>query len=218
MKSNDKRRHETPSMTSKKPARRTQAERTEASDNAMYKAAIKLIAKDGFQKMTLAKVGNEAGFSRGLVTYRFGSKSGLLIATTNRILELWDSRVLSKYNSNGLRRLRDVADAYLDAVGKRSDLMMALFRLMQESYCSTAEIRSAFETFDNKARQITIDHIKIGIQDGEVLNTVDPEAFALTYIGLLRGVALQYFVSPEEVDLKIAKQAIHNYLDSLKNP
>lgn len=205
-------------MSEKKPARRTQAERTEASDNAMYKAAIKLIAKHGFQKMTLAEVGNEAGFSRGLVTYRFGSKSGLLIATTNRILELWDSRVLSKYSSVGLQRLSDVADAYLDAVGKRSDLMMALFRLMQESYCSTVDIRNAFKEFDSKARQTAVDHIEIGKQDGEVLSSVDPEAFALAYIGLLRGVALQYFVSPEEVDLKIAKQAVHRYLDSLKAP
>jgi len=37
--------------------RRTQAERTQASDKAIYKAAIKLIARDGPQNMSLAKLG-----------------------------------------------------------------------------------------------------------------------------------------------------------------
>lgn len=203
-------------MTTKKPARRTQAERTQASDNAMFKAAIKLIAKHGFQKMTLAEVGNESGFSRGLVTYRFGSKSGLLIATTHRILELWDSRVISKYTSSGLQRLIDVADAYLDAVGKRSDLMMALFRLMQESYCSTVEIRSTFEEFDKRARQLAVDHIELGKANGEILDEIDAKAFALSYIGWLRGVAIQYFVSPDDVDLNMAKKSLNDYILTLK--
>ncbi len=61
--------------------RRTQAERIEATEEAMYLAAIKLIAKDGPNKMTLASLGKEAGVSPGLVNHRFGTENKLLQAT-----------------------------------------------------------------------------------------------------------------------------------------
>jgi len=57
-------------MSIQSKRRRTQAERTQASDKAIYKAAIKLIAKDGPQNMSLAKLGKVAGFSGGLISYR----------------------------------------------------------------------------------------------------------------------------------------------------
>ena len=78
--------------------RRTQAERRAASDAAMFKAAIKLIASEGPSSMTLTKIGKESGFSGGLVSYRFGSKRNLLIATADRILELWQKRVIDPAN------------------------------------------------------------------------------------------------------------------------
>jgi len=55
---------------------RTQAERTAISDRAMLDAAIDLILEHGTDKTTLAAIGEKAGYSRGLATYRFGSKAG----------------------------------------------------------------------------------------------------------------------------------------------
>jgi len=43
-------------------------------------AAADLIAEGGYEAMTLAAVGERAGYSRGLVTARFGSKDQLLEA------------------------------------------------------------------------------------------------------------------------------------------
>ena len=37
--------------------------------------------------MTLAEVGELAGYSRGLATHHFGSKAGLLTAILDRVLE-----------------------------------------------------------------------------------------------------------------------------------
>ena len=104
--------------------RRTQAERTAASDAAMFKAAIKLIASEGPSSMTLTKIGKESGFSGGLVSYRFGSKRNLLIATADRILELWQKRVIEPANldSDTLEGLEMVVRLYFKAVRSRSDL------------------------------------------------------------------------------------------------
>ena len=62
------------------PQSLTQAERTAISDRAMLDAAIELVLEFGTEKTTLAMIGERAGYSRGLATYRFGSKTGLFKA------------------------------------------------------------------------------------------------------------------------------------------
>ena len=56
--------------------RLTQAERTAISDRRMLDAAIELICTHGTHQTTLQALGRASGYSRGLVTYRFGSKAG----------------------------------------------------------------------------------------------------------------------------------------------
>ena len=63
------------------PARRmTQAERRDRSERELIAAAIKVVAEQGVSAATFDMIGREAGFSRGLVTQRFGSKDGLIRA------------------------------------------------------------------------------------------------------------------------------------------
>ena len=52
------------------PERRTQAERTALSDARMLDAAVSLICERGTAGMTLKEVGERAGYSRGLASYR----------------------------------------------------------------------------------------------------------------------------------------------------
>jgi AcrR family transcriptional regulator len=68
---------------------RTQAERTAISDKAMVDAAIELILEHGTDKTTLAAIGEKAGYSRGLATYRFGSKAGLFDEVCKSISRHW---------------------------------------------------------------------------------------------------------------------------------
>ena len=50
-----------------------QAERSAQSDKKMFEAAIELINERGTAKTTLKDIGEHAGYSRGLASYRFGS-------------------------------------------------------------------------------------------------------------------------------------------------
>ena len=67
----------------------TQAERTAISDKAMIDAAIELILEHGTDKTTLQAIGEKAGYSRGLATYRFGSKAGLYDEVCKSISRDW---------------------------------------------------------------------------------------------------------------------------------
>src|SRR6218665_1778714 len=69
---------ETLAHPSRPRVRRTQAERVAESDRRLIEAAIRLIARVGYTHTTLESIGVEAGYSRGLVQHRFGSKERLL--------------------------------------------------------------------------------------------------------------------------------------------
>ena len=197
--------------------RRTQAERTAASDAAMFKAAIKLIASEGPSSMTLTKIGKESGFSGGLVSYRFGSKRNLLIATADRILELWQKRVIEPANldSDTLEGLEMVVRLYFTAVRSRSDLMMAQFRLMNVSYSSYPELQPAFQDYDKKLRSNIIEHIDRARARGDVKAEADANTFAIMLMGMLRGIAMQSFVDPKAVDLNKAEQSAIDIIESV---
>ena len=64
--------------------RRTQAERTATAHRRMIRAAVRLIARQGYTRTTLAQVGKEAGYTGGLVSHHFGSKEGLARALVER--------------------------------------------------------------------------------------------------------------------------------------
>lgn len=76
--------------------RRTQAERREASEQRLLVAAAELIAEEGFAAASLQRIGERAGYSRGLASQHFGSKDGLVSALIAAVLArstaLLDSR------------------------------------------------------------------------------------------------------------------------------
>src|SRR5947209_1778026 len=66
------------SLMSMTTIRRTQQQRRDQAEAALLNAAAELIVEDGVHSLTLARVGERAGYSRGLVTHYFGSKQALL--------------------------------------------------------------------------------------------------------------------------------------------
>ena len=64
-------------------------ERSEESTRRLLDAAVELVAEAGYAGMTLAATGDRAGYSRGLVTTRFGNKENLLRALIDRLGERW---------------------------------------------------------------------------------------------------------------------------------
>src|SRR5260370_39403706 len=73
--------------------RSRQQDRTAQSDERMTRAAIHLLVDKGIAGTTLAAIGANAGYSRGLVTHRFGSKSGLLAHVVGYLSAEWRQRL-----------------------------------------------------------------------------------------------------------------------------
>jgi AcrR family transcriptional regulator len=66
--------------------RRSQAGRRDEAEQRLLAAAVRLVAEQGLERITLADVGAAAGYSRGLPAHYFGSKAGLVVALAGQLI------------------------------------------------------------------------------------------------------------------------------------
>jgi AcrR family transcriptional regulator len=179
----------------------TQAERVAASDRALIDAAIELIAERGYDRTTLALIGEKAGYSRGLVTQRFGNKENLLWAVIRQILEQWSTHSFSeRVDKVGVPALQAILSAYLDACDKAPHRIRAYYALLREADGPVPAVRQTIKKLHAAERAHITALITAGQAHRTVRADVDPEAEATAFLGVMRGVTMQWLLDPK-VDL-----------------
>src|SRR6516162_9318788 len=98
--------------------RRTQAERSEESSRLMLDAATQLIADQGFLRTTIPEIARKAGYSHGLVTQRFGSKSELVRTLAEEFQTLMGAErfIPALQEHHGLDGLIAMIETYIDTL------------------------------------------------------------------------------------------------------
>ena len=176
----------------------TQAERVAASDRALVDAAIDLIAERGYGGTTLALIGEKAGYSRGLVTQRFGNKENLLWEVMRQILDRWSTHSLSQRTDKvGVPALQAILSAYLDACDRAPKRVRAYYALLREADGPVPAVRETIRKLHVAERR----QIAELIAAGPVRADIDPEAEATAFLGVMRGVTMQWLLDPKGVDL-----------------
>lgn len=176
--------------------------RSEKSTRLLLKAAGELIAEGGFANMTLAMVGERAGYSRSLATARFGSKGGLLDALVDQIVTQWNlKKVLPRTEGKcGLAALVIALESIRDSYGSNPDSLKVLYALMFEALGPGEELRARFiEVHRDMLRDIA-DLIRHGIDDGSVNSDTDPDVEAQYIVATIRGIGYQWRLDPEHFD------------------
>lgn len=178
-------------------ARRTQAERREQSERSLVEAAIAIIGSRGVSAMTFETIGEESGYSRSLVTQRFGSKLGLVQAVIahlhTRLMRLFAASGAAQLF--GLDALLAYTELYLREVAGNEELR-SYFKLLSSSVADNAELRSAFAEEHERVRKGLAAHVRQAQSEGSIRKELDPDAVA-TLIGSLQlGIAMQLLVDP----------------------
>lgn len=201
------------------PQSLTQAERTAISDRAMLDAAIELVLAHGTEKTTLAMIGEKAGYSRGLATYRFGSKAGLFDALCKAIGRNWLEYL--KQGTEGKTGI-DAMCAALDTVYQWVTDAPNEARVLQILHCGSASPGSEFQetSVGIHRRQLSdvIEWIEGGKRDGQIRNDVDAGAVAAEYVAYTSGISYLWLLSAETFDFENANQAMKNYLRTTLSP
>jgi len=120
--------------TATEQERRTQAERTALSDARMLDAAVALICERGSAGTTLKDVGERAGYSRGLASYRFGNKGGLFAFLIRSIGESWLRELRRAVRDKvGLDAIEAATDAHYRFIVEAAEPIRAFYILWFDS-------------------------------------------------------------------------------------
>ncbi len=176
----------------------------------MIRAAIRLIARQGYSQTTLARVGIEAGYSSGLVSHHFGSKEGLLRELVRRIAVRFYQDQLRPATDvqSGLAALDAMIDTYLDELQLRPERMRAIYVLMGEALGPLSEINEIFVELNRDLRAVVADLIERGQRAGEIRSDIGVDTEAATYVALLRGIANQWMAEPKCLDLDAVRWSL----------
>lgn len=183
-----------PGMTAE---HRTQQERRNKAETALLNAAAELVVEEGVHSLTLARVGQRAAYSRGLITHYFGSKQALL----ERLARAAQSGFVPGLDGAppGLDRLLGLIGGYIGALGQMRMMNRAFLLLWAEAATST-ELARIFRERDQAFRADLSNDIKAGITDGTIRPDAEADEIAVAVFAQLRGIALQRLVDSPAVD------------------
>ena len=180
------------------PLRRRQEDRTALSDRLLREAAIKLLIERGIAGTTLAAIGERAGYSRGLVTHRFGSKAGLLAYVHDTVATQWTAHVKDAVgDSVGMAALQRVIDAVYSYVEEEPDAMRAMYLLRYASIDPSSEYRANVFKVHRAQKRDVQRWIEAGQAERSINRTVDAPLAAELFCAALDGVLYRWLVSPE---------------------
>ncbi|MCW5889135.1 MAG: TetR/AcrR family transcriptional regulator [bacterium] len=208
-----------PSPVRKRP-RRTQAERSALSEDRLMEAALKLIVERGYDRTSLQAIGDEAGYSRGLVSHRFGSKEGLLWAMCERTFAAWRTESLAPRLGDrvGVEALHATLAAMRTAMQQAPGTMRAFYALLFESLGPLDVLRPKVAAFHRRERKQIAGRIAAGVAAGSVRADVDPERAAALFLAMVRGAAYQWLLDPRGVDVASLYDAVAEAVERTLRP
>jgi AcrR family transcriptional regulator len=185
--------------------RRTQQERRDQAEAALLNAAAELIVEEGVRSLTLARVGERAAYSRGLVTHYFGSKQALL----QRLAHATQSGFVPGLDGlpPGLGRLLSLIDGYIGALGQMR-MQNRAFLLLWAEAATASDLAGIFRERDESFRAELRADVTAGIADGTVRPDTPADEVAVAVLAQLRGIGLQRLVDSPAVDTERLRRSV----------
>lgn len=177
--------------------RRTQAERTALSDARMLEAAIRLIVERGTEKTTLKEVGELAGYSRGLASYRFGNKASLFSFIVKAVGEEWLFELRRTVQDQvGVAAICAATDAHCRFLLDAADRIRAFYILWFDSIGPFADLKQVIANIHERRQRDVEQWLRRGMSEGVVREDVNVRQIAEQFCAAIIGIVYQWLVTP----------------------
>ncbi|WP_339947457.1 TetR family transcriptional regulator C-terminal domain-containing protein [uncultured Albimonas sp.] len=188
-------------------------ERREKSDRHMLRAAIALISKHGSVGASLAQIGLDAGYSRGLPAQRFGTKLKLLETVADATAERFDQLVAERTaGKRGCEALAARIRAQMEAVRDAPEAATAVYHLMVDAIGSVPELKPRVAALHEGYRRSIRKHVLEARQMGELQEGVDVEETVRAIQGVISGLCLQALIAGDTARLTRDAEVAANLL------
>jgi AcrR family transcriptional regulator len=194
-----------PARTSSQRRGRTQAERRATSERRLLDATARVIARRGTTSVSFADIAQVAGCSHGLPGYIFGSKTELLLALVNDVLERFRTEMVAPAigEARGLTALLGIQRAFLESLVRPLPYTRAIYVMMSETPALAPELQAAIRAHQDNPRRMTRDVMIEGIELGHIRPDIDPDAQAALWFGTMRGIGQQVLLDPDAIDVAV---------------
>ncbi|WP_234683211.1 TetR/AcrR family transcriptional regulator [Bradyrhizobium monzae] len=170
--------------------------RRKESDRRMLRAAVALIGKHGTAGASLADIGIEAGYSRGLPVQRFGTKLRLLETVIDTIQDRFMRQVERRIDGRtGCEALAERIRIQMEAVRDMPDSAIALYHLIVDSTGTVPELKPRIAELHAVYRDNLRAYLLQARKLGELRNDVDIEQNVRAISGAISGICIQALVS-----------------------
>lgn len=164
----------------------------------MTEAAVSLLVERGIAATTLAAIGERSGYSRGLVTHRFGSKAGLLAHVHDSVAAEWLRRVRAVVGrATGVTALQRVVDALYQFIVDEPEELRAMYLLRYASIDPGAEFRANVAKVNRAHVRALARWIDEGKAHREIIAEVDARVAAELFASVVDGLLYRWAVDPE---------------------
>jgi AcrR family transcriptional regulator len=175
-----------------------------ATRQRLIDAAARLFARHGYTASSVAAIGEEAGVSRGLVNFHFTTKENLLHAVIEQLVgELEGQMFPPDPPAAPLQALAVLVDAHRRFLTEQPEQARLLFRLQAEALNPALGVK-AFAALHERWLERTRPWWEQALADGEIDPALDHNAVTTFTIGALRGIALEWLLAPDGVDIDSA--------------
>ena len=192
---------------------RTPEVRRAEAEQRLIAAAADLVGELGPSKVTLANVGERAGYSRGLATHHFGSKGALMQRLVEAVTRQFREAMFDLDGAEDLiTELRALVGIYFAVVTNLQPVNRARLMLWADAVAHPDnDTRALMAAADREFREEVEKRIRVAVAAGQAPRTVDPHGLATVVLAMLRGVALQSLID-DRVDLDAARTEIEQML------
>jgi AcrR family transcriptional regulator len=181
----------------------------------MLEAAGEIIAESGYDAVTFVAVGERSGYSRGLVTARFGSKEKMMRALIDRITDGWNAAHVFPRTAgkDGFTGLLIGFEELVEQFRRDTQSLAVLYTLISESLGPDEALREKMRDLHRELRHYMTELLSRGIEDGSVRSDIAPEMEATVIVATLRGIGYQWRLDPDRID---PVQAFEHVIEMLR--
>ena len=195
-------------------ARRTQEQRSAATQQALRSAARRLWGARGYAEVSTPEIAEAAGVTRGAMYHQYADKTALFIAVLEsveaEIMHRLQATVLAAQPDSPAQALRIAADAWLDIAAEGDIRQLVL--LDAPNVLGWARFRELSQGY---AYGMTEQLLAAAIESGE-LTPLPVRTLATVMIGALDEAAMCVATAEDPDQEKVAARAVvHNLIDGL---
>lgn len=154
--------------------------------NALIKAGVEILSKEGIEGLTLRKVAQRAGVSHNAPYSHFPDKQSLIAAiSTEGFKQLYDEldAAASSYSNDARRQLQEAAWAYAQFALNHTDT----FKIMFSGVLEKEKDYPDFVEISQKAFERVVNIVK-ACQAAKIFGPGSSEVIAVTVWGQLHGI------------------------------